>query len=193
MLDGMKFALGPTIAARRATLNGIGGFDAVKDFLAEDFVMGKLAAERGDEVILSSYVIEHRIGSQGFAANWKHRLRWNRSTRRSRPWGYIGQMFTNPLPLALLLWAARPAWWPVLAATALFRAAAGIAAAGVALRDPLTKRLWWLVPLQDLVSFVVWVAGFFGNTILWRGQRYYLRADGKFDVAQAFRPVHKER
>ena len=54
MLDGMKFALGPTIAARRSTLAGIGGFDAVKDFLAEDFVMGKLAAERGDGVILSS-------------------------------------------------------------------------------------------------------------------------------------------
>ena len=64
MLDGMKFALGPTIAARRATLEGIGGFDAVKDFLAEDFVMGNLAAARGDGVILSSYVIEHHIGAQ---------------------------------------------------------------------------------------------------------------------------------
>src|SRR5215469_9158042 len=74
MLDGMKFALGPTIAARRRTLAGIGGFDAVKDFLAEDFVMGKLAAERGDGVILSSYIIEHRIGTQRFKANLKHRL-----------------------------------------------------------------------------------------------------------------------
>ena len=71
--------------------------------------MGKLAAERGYGVILSSYVIEHRIGAQGFAANLRHRLRWNRSTRRSRPWGYVGQVFTNPLPLALLLWAAAPA------------------------------------------------------------------------------------
>ena len=112
MLDGMKFALGPTIAARRATLLGIGGFDAVKDFLAEDFVMGNLAAARGDGVILSSYVIEHHIGAQTLGANLRHRLRWNRSTRRSRPSGYVGQLFTNPLPLALLLWAARPEWWP---------------------------------------------------------------------------------
>src|SRR5436305_2817346 len=111
MLDGMKFALGPTIAARRATLQGIGGFHAVKDFLAEDFVMGKLAAERGDGVILSSYVIEHRIGAQTFAANLRHRLRWNRSTRRSRPAGYVGQLFTNPLPLALMLWLVHPEWW----------------------------------------------------------------------------------
>jgi ceramide glucosyltransferase len=180
LLDGMKFALGPTIAARRATLLGIGGFDAVKDFLAEDFVMGNLAAARGDGVILSSYVIEHRIGAQPLWANLKHRLRWNRSTRRSRPAGYVGQLFTNPLPLALLLWAARPQWWPAAAATLLLRVAAGWATAGYVLRDPLTARLFFLVPLQDLLSFAMWLAGFFGNTILWRGRKYYLQADGKF-------------
>ena len=184
MLDGMKFALGPTIAVRRATLCGIGGFPALKDFLAEDFVMGKLAAERGDGVILSSYVIEHRIGAQALAANLKHRLRWNRSTRRSRPAGYIGQVFTNPLPLALLLYAARPAWWPMLAATILLRAAAGWATAGLVLRDPLTRRLFFLVPLQDVIGFLVWVAGFFGNTILWRGRKYYLQPDGRFELVQ---------
>jgi ceramide glucosyltransferase len=184
MLDGMKFALGPTIAARRATLEGIGGFDAVKDFLAEDFVMGHLAAARGDGVILSSYVIEHHVGAQSLGANLRHRLRWNRSTRRSRPAGYVGQLFTNPLPLALLLWAARPEWWPVLAATILLRAVAGLATAGYVLRDPLTARLFFLVPVQDLLSFAMWLAGFFGNTILWRGRKYYLQADGRFELVR---------
>src|SRR4029079_1302236 len=152
-----KFALGPTITARRETLAAIGGFDAVQDFLADGFVMGKLAAERGYGVILSSYVIEHRIGAQGLAANLRHRLRWNRSTRRSRPWGYIGQVFINPLPLALLLCAVFPAWWPALAVTVVFRAAAGWATGLHALDDPLVRRLWWLVPLQDVASFLVWV------------------------------------
>lgn len=183
MLDGMKFALGPTIVARRRTLERIGGFHAVKDFLAEDFVMGKLAAERGDGVILSSYVIEHAIGAQPFAANMRHRLRWNRSTRRSRPWGYIGQVFTNPLPPALILCAVKPEWWPVLVVTAVFRAAAGWATAEHVLRDPLTRRLWWLTPLQDIASFVVWMAGFFGNTIVWRGRKYRLLPDGRFEPA----------
>ena len=182
MLDGMKFALGPTIAARRATLAGIGGFDAVKDFLAEDFVMGNLAAARGDGVILSSYVIEHRIGAQTLAANLRHRLRWNRSTRRSRPAGYVGQLFTNPLPLALLLWAVKPDWWPLAAASVVLRAVAGWATAVYVLRDRLTARLFFLVPLQDLLSFAMWLAGFFGNTILWRGRKYYLRADGRFEL-----------
>jgi len=184
MLDGMRFALGPTIAAQREVLERIGGFDAVKDYLAEDFVMGKLAAERGVGVILSSYVIEHRIGALGFAANLKHRLRWCRSTRRSRPWGYAGQVFTNPLPLLLGLWAVKPEWWPVVLAGALLRAAAGWATVELVLHDPLTRRRWWLIPLQDLLQFLVWVGGFFGNTILWRGRRYYLLADGRFELVK---------
>ena len=74
--------------------------------------MGKFAAEAGFGVILSSYVIEHHIGGADWRDNAAHRLRWVRSTRRSRPLGYIGQLFTMPLPLALLVCAADPAWWP---------------------------------------------------------------------------------
>ena len=100
MLEGMKFALGPTITARKSVLDQMGGFDKLKEYLAEDFVMGKFADELGHRVLLSSYVIEHHIGSQDLAANFSHRLRWARSTRRSRPAGYTGELFTMPLPLA---------------------------------------------------------------------------------------------
>ena len=98
MLEGVKFALGPTIVARKQALADVGGFPALSHYLAEDFVMGSFAAAKGWKVTLSSYIIEHRIGSEPFAKNASHRLRWNRSTRRSRPAGYIGQLFTNPLP-----------------------------------------------------------------------------------------------
>jgi ceramide glucosyltransferase len=181
LTEGMKFAVGPTIVARRRALDGIGGFDRLKDYLAEDFVMGQFAAQAGFGVILSSCTVEHRIGSQGLRANAAHRLRWARSTRRSRPGGYLGQLFTNPLPLVLLLLAIAPAWWPLAAAAAVLRALAAWVVAGWVLDDPLTARRWWLVPAQDLLSFVFWLAGFFGNTIVWRGQRYHLRADGRFE------------
>jgi ceramide glucosyltransferase len=179
-MEGMRFALGPTLAARRQTLAGIGGFDAVKDYLSEDFVIGKLAAKAGWGVLLSSYVIEHHIGSQPFAANLRHRLRWNRGTRRSRPWGYLGQVFTNPLPLAILLVALRPSWWPVLVVTATLRAVAAWATAERVLHDPLTRRLWWQVPLSDVISFFLWLAAFYGKTIQWRGRKYELLRDGRF-------------
>jgi ceramide glucosyltransferase len=180
MLEGMKFAVGPATAARRETLARIGGFDGLKEYLAEDFMMGKLAAEAGYATGLSSCLVEHRIGTQRFRPNFAHRLRWVRSTRRSRPAGYVGQLFTYSLPLALLLLALKPVWWPVAAAAVLLRAAAAWAVAGWVLHDPLTGRKWWMIPVQDLASFALWIAGFFGNTVSWRGHRYVLYRDGKF-------------
>ena len=179
MLEGMKFAVGPTIVARRKVLTAIGGFDRLKDYLAEDFVMGKFAADAGFGVILSSYVIEHHIGSQPLKANFAHRLRWNRSTRRSRPAGYIGEIFTNPLPLSLLLLAAYPPSWPAFVLTCILRALAAHAVAARVLRAPVR---WRLLPLQDLLSFAFWLAGFFGNTITWRDRRYTLHSDGRFTL-----------
>jgi ceramide glucosyltransferase len=184
MLEGVKFALGPTAIARKQALADIGGWNRLKDYLAEDFVLGNFAAEKGWHVILSSYVIEHHIGSQPFAANSRHRLRWFRSTRRSRPAGYIGQLFTNPLPLALLLWAARPEWWWIAVIAIIVRAFAAVATAGWILGDRLTARLWFLVPVQDVLSFVFWIGGFFGNAITWRGRRYLLMKDGTFRLIE---------
>jgi len=184
LLNGMDFALGPTIAVRKQALDQIGGFSFLKDYLAEDFVMGNRMAASGWRVLLSSEVIEHRIGSQKFLANLGHRLRWLRSTRRSRPWGYIGQLFTNPLPCALIVWAIVPGWWPWVIATAVFRAVSVWAQAWWVARDPGVKRYWPIVPLQDVWSFLLWIAGFFGNTVLWRDRRYHVAADGRFELKQ---------
>jgi len=107
-------------------------------------------------------------------------LRWCRSTRRSRPAGYVGQLFTNPMPIALILFAIVPASWPALLLTFLLRMQAAHATAGLVLTDPLTKREWPLILVQDLLSFAFWVAGFFGNTIDWRGETYRLQKDGRF-------------
>lgn len=179
MLEGMRFAVGPTIAARRRVLDSIGGFERVKDYLAEDFVIGKFAAEAGHGVILSSYVVEHHIGSSTRRENFAHRLRWSRSTRRSRPAGYIGQLFTMPFALSLLVVAVAPAWWPAVPLTFLVRVLAAHAVGELALRGRIH---WLLLPLEDLLGFCFWIAGFFGNTISWRGRHYRLFSDGRFEL-----------
>jgi ceramide glucosyltransferase len=179
LLEGMHFAVGPTIAARRGIVQSIGGFTRLKDYLAEDFVLGKFAAEAGHGVILSSYVVEHHIGSATLRQNLAHRLRWARSTRRSRPAGYVGQLFTMPLPLALLVCAASPAWWPLLPLTLIIRVAAAYTVSARVLR---ARIKWLMLPIEDLLGFCFWGAGFFGNTISWRGRRYRLFSDGRFEL-----------
>lgn len=179
---GVRFAVGPTIAARRRVVEDVGGWERLSRYLAEDFVLGQFAAGRGHGVILSSFVIEHRIGAQSMRANFAHRLRWNRSTRRSRPWGYVGQVFTFPLPLGMAAALAMPAHAAaILGATFIARAVAAWSVSQSALGDPLCRRYGYLVPLQDLLAFAFWLAGFFGNTIEWRGRRYRLLGDGRFE------------
>ncbi len=182
IIEGMKFAVGPTIVARKRVLAAIGGFERLKDYLAEDFVMGQLAAEAGHGVILSSYVIEHHIGSSDLRENIAHRLRWARSTRRSRPAGYIGQIFTMPLPWAVALLAVRPSWWPVAVLVVAVRFASAYCVSSGVLG---TQLGWLLLPVEDLLAFGFWIAGFFGNTITWRGRQYRVQRDGRFELIAA--------
>ncbi len=179
MLEGMKFGVGPTMVMRKEALEKIGWFSRVGDSYIDDFLLGRYAAEAGYGTELSAHVIEHRIGSEPFWKNVKHRVMWQRGTRFSRPSGYFGQIFTYPIPIALILLAVSPASWPLTATAFVFRYAAAAATAVTVLGDPLFLRRWWLLPLQDSLAFVSWAAAFFGRTILWRGRRFRLGEEGR--------------
>ncbi len=183
LVEGVRFTVGPTVVVRREVLRAI-PWDGLSRYLAEDFVLGQRAAELGFRVDLSQVLVEHHLGDDSGKQNFSHRLRWARSSRRSRPWGYVGQIFTNPLPLAIIFIAIMPKLWLVLVITALLRALTAYATAGWVLHDPLCRRWWFLIPVQDLLSFGFWWAGFSGNRISWRGRTYRLLADGTFELVR---------
>ncbi len=93
--------------------------------------------------------------------------------------GYVGELFTNPVPLALALWLWEPRLWPAAVSAVLLRAAAAWMSMHRVLRGRLTVIQWLCVPLQDVLSFFFWIAGFFGTTVLWRGRQYQLGRDGR--------------
>lgn len=181
LLEGVKFSLGPSSVVRRSALERIGGWTRLQSYLAEDFMLGKLIAESGAGTIMSSVRVEHHIGNAGFGPTMSHRLRWCRSTRRSRPWGYVGELFLHPLPIAAALAAASPALWPAAVAITAFRLAAAWSVGALALQDRRAFDLFWAIPVQDFIAFAVWTAGFFGNTVSWRGRTYQIHPDGTFE------------
>ena len=141
--------------------------------------MGKFAAEAGLGVILSRNIVQHHIGSDSLRANIAHRLRWARSTRRSRPLGYLGQLFTHTLPIAAAILPFRPSWWPAIALALISRGVAAWATCAWILH---IRPRWLPLLVQDLLAFVFWLGGLTGNTIRWRGRRYYLYSDGRFEL-----------
>jgi ceramide glucosyltransferase len=182
LLTGMDFAIGCTIATRRSELEAIGELEHLQRYLAEDFMMGSLMHGSGKTVVLSNCIIEHHIGNAGFRQNWKHRLRWARSTRRSRRVGYVGEIFTRTTAISLALWLVEPRAWGFALAGIAFHAAEQWATGIWVLDDPLVARYWWLLPVEDIASFIAWVMGFFGKTIQWRGRKLILARDGSFEL-----------
>ncbi len=181
-LEGMKFTLGPSMAIRRECLREIGGFEAMADYLADDFVLGQWASDAGYQVALLPHPVNHHATALGFTSSFKHRLRWNRSSRFSRPAGYVGQGFTYGAPWALLLFLAAPFWWSgsllLVVMAARMWLASELALRLLGAKDSL--RQFWLIPLQDMLSFATWIGGFAGREIIWRNERYRLLEGGRF-------------
>jgi ceramide glucosyltransferase len=185
MMEGMRFALGPTMATRRELLDAIGGFASLADYCADDYVLGEKVHGLGKTVVLSHHVIDHIVVSRAFRASMLHQVRWMKSTRFSRRLGHIGSGLTFAIPFGLigLLWGLVTHHLAIgvllLAASILNRMLLALISGWMVVRDKLSLRYCCLYPVRDLMGFGFWCASFFGSTIVWRGQRYRLVAGGK--------------
>lgn len=173
-----EFGLGSTLVFRTSHLAEIGGFAALRDYLADDYQLARRITELGYRVHLSKTVVETEIPGVTWSGVWKHQVRWHRTIRFSKgaP-AYWGISITHAT-----LWAALIAafGWPVVGAAILTaRLAAGLMVGGGVLRDPTTARLFWLIPVRDLFGVGVWAAGLLGDTVEWRGRRLRLSSNGQ--------------
>ncbi len=175
---GIHFALGSTLAIRRDVLAKIGGFEALLDYLADDFEMGKRTSDAGYRVELADTIVDTHIPAYPFGKFFQHQLRWGRSTRDSRRAGYLGVLLTFGLPWAVFaLIAARGApWaWILFAAALLTRYAVAETVARGVLADSHYPRLRALVPLRDFIAMAVWIGSYTGRSVIWRGERFVLK------------------
>jgi ceramide glucosyltransferase len=180
---GVHYGLGSTLAVRREALDKIGGFLPLVNHLADDYELGARVAQVGYRVALSAEVVETNIASYGWRDFIDHQLRWQRAIRESRPWGYVGLIFTHGLGWALVNTLASglsPLSLGLLGLSCLLRFALALMMGTGVLGDHHVLPRLWLVPLCDLVAMGVWAAGFAGNTIVWRGERFTLK-NGKLE------------
>ncbi len=172
-----SFALGSTMALRKETLDAIGGFESIADYLADDYQLGRRVNRLGLRIHMAGAVVETALGAQTWAQVWRHQLRWSRTIRVSNPAGYYGYVVTQATLWAIVAFAAGDIAAGVTALA--LRIASGICVGRGVLKDRNTARLFPLIPLRDLFGFAVWAAGLFGSTVWWRNRRLRLRRDGR--------------
>jgi ceramide glucosyltransferase len=169
--------LGSTIALHRQSLSAIGGIEAVADCLADDYELGAALIERGEPVTLLPFAVGHICDESSFRELWRHELRWMLTIRTIDLPGYCGWTVTHAFPLALIALAFGAGWPAIwLGLTAL--ACRAVLLLAVERSYGLPPRSYWLIPLRDLLSFIVFIAGFFAQDVNWRGRRYKLMSEG---------------
>jgi ceramide glucosyltransferase len=182
---GLHYGLGSTLAVRRAALEKAGGLIALVDWLADDYEMGARVDRAGYRVELSAAVVETAVPAYWWRGFVDHQLRWLRTVRDARPGGYVGLVFTHGLGWALLNVMASgvsPVSLWLLALSLFLRFGLAMTVGAEVLSDRQVLANLWLLPVRDAVAMGLWVAGFAGNTIVWRGQRFVLR-DGRLEKA----------
>ena len=174
---GLHYGLGSTLAVTRQSLAAIGGLEALVNQLADDYEMGARIDKCGFRLLLSPEVVETSIPAYNWRGYFEHQLRWARTVRDARPGGYFGLIFTYGSAWAtLLMLVAGFASWSValwVAAFLLRMMVAYLVGLGV-LGDQQIRRARWLLPMRDLAMLSIWLMGFCGNTIVWRGHRFRL-------------------
>ncbi len=177
LVEGIHFGLGATLAFPRSTLQAIGGFEALVDYLADDFELGKRIAAAGYEVRFADVVVDTHVPDYSLGGFVEHQLRWGRSTRNSRRLAYTGLVFTFGVPwalLTLLLARGAPWAWALLGASMATRLAMAFAVGIGVLHDRQLLSHFWTIPLRDLAAVAVWIGSYTGRTIAWRGEQYIL-------------------
>ena len=186
-LDGVKFALGPTIATTRARLAEFGGYERIENLPADDLLVGRFIAEGGHEVRLIPYTIQTVADFHSLRDLFLKRLRWIVVMRNMRPMGHLGLIFTFGLPWSLLAAALAPA--PAIAVAFLaayfgLRAAMTLQVAAWGLKQRVPLQSLALIPMWDAMAFAIWLVSFTRSTIRWRDRDYYIR-DGQLVPARA--------
>jgi ceramide glucosyltransferase len=187
-LDGVKFALGPTIATSRSRLDGFGGYQAIENRPADDLLVGRLIADQGYAVKLLPYSISTVADYQTFRDLFHKRLRWIVVMRHMRPWGHFGLIFTHGLPWCLAAIACLPSL-PVaagyLGSYFVLRAAITWMIGVRGLKQSVPWKQLALIPLWDAMAFAIWLISFGRKSVRWRDNDYYIRDGMLVPIAPA--------
>jgi ceramide glucosyltransferase len=173
--EGIKFALGASVVTTKTWLRKIGGFEEIAAFLADDYEIGKRVADHGGRVVLSYETVWTMYAAQTARSFWEHQLRWARTVRLCRPASYLVLLFTQALPWVVLAAVVAPRGWiaaAYLLAYVVLRLGMAWMVGVSVVGDETLRRRWWLVPVWDAIYFVVWIASFASNHIVWGNVEY---------------------
>ncbi len=195
----MPCVVGKSMLMRKGDLEAIGGFTAVKDLLAEDYIIGKKIHEKGKKVILSNHVIKNVNEYWSIGRFLNRHTRWGKLRWRIGGLRYLSELIGNfvfisflPLlfwetsrttisfPLSVsLIKALGDYYMGVLLGNGETASRRGIEIKSSTSRFTVSPLRYVLSPIKDLIVGFLWFVPILSNTVVWRGNRYIIGKDSK--------------
>ena len=173
-----KPCFGSTIAFTAESLGRIGGFQRIRNDLADDYELGEALRGLGGRIAIPNFSIGHTCVDTEIPGLWRHELRWNRTIRNVDPAGYAGSVVTHAFPLALIGALLPGAGSGALAVAALALACRILLCIRLERAFGLQPHPYWLLPIRDILSFMNFSWGFVSGAVTWKGHDYRVVADG---------------
>lgn len=178
-LGSLEFCFGAAMAVRRDILVEIGGFSALANNLADDFMLGNRVHRAGYRVALAGQLVETEVTEKNLSSMLLREIRWGRTIRAVQPASHLGLALTHGIPLALISCVL----------TSFSTLALGLVAGALTLRLAIhyavrhflgveDRVIPWLTPLRDCWGFLVWLLSYTRRTVDWRGRRYRVERGG---------------
>ena len=185
-----KYCFGATMAVRRDVLNKAGGFAALANFLADDYMLGKLVSDAGYRIALVPYVVSNVMHEKSWQSVYQHEIRWARTIRSVQPMGYALSAITETVPMAILasaalLFAGHGLLWSVLPVAMALVLRIGLHGIVCSSLVGGTSCAPWLIPLRDSLSLVVRISGYFGSRVMWRENAFTVMDNNRIEIADA--------
>jgi ceramide glucosyltransferase len=183
-----RFCLGASAALRRKTLDRIGGFEALSDYLVEDYEMGRRIWEQGKRVEIIPYFVDTVVDLKRPSQWWDHQVYWDQNTRAARPFAFFSTALIRSVPFAILYAAVRMGdrmGLGILAGAILLRLISSTVVLGWGLRDREGLKSLGLLIFRDISSLATWLLAFTKRTTIWRGTSFILTRDGRLVAREA--------
>ncbi len=121
-------------------------------------------------------------GRESFGEYFTHQLRWGRTYRACRPASYFFAGLTKGTALAALFLIASgfsPAGWAVLLIDLALRNSLAVRLEKKYIKAPGALKYYWLLPVRDLVSALIWALSFTGSGVSWKGESFKINREGR--------------
>ena len=192
----MPCVVGKSMLMKKADLNAIGGFKAVKDVLAEDYIIGKKMQAKAKKVILSKHLIRNINEYWGVRRFLNRHARWGKLRWKIGGVSYVSELIGNPvfmsfLPIVLYEPSRITMSFAMLVSSLKILGDMWIGKLitrqdnrirpheNEKLNSALSMNpLWYFfAPVKDLIIGFIWFVPLISNTVVWRGNRYIIGKD----------------